>query len=75
MWTQFVLTESSISSRDIAVIPGLLPTFLHGYEIKSGSGLGTRLSLCNKKCNKLLLRLRSEIDRIPDVFVGYFDKV
>ena len=26
------------------MIPGLLPTFLHGCEIKSGSGLGTRLS-------------------------------
>ena len=23
--------------------PGLLPIFLHGCEIKSGSGLGTRL--------------------------------
>ena len=25
------------------MIPGLLPIFLHGCEIKSGSGLGTRL--------------------------------
>ena len=36
MWTRFVLT--------IAMIPGLLLIFLHGYEIESGSGLGTRLS-------------------------------
>ena len=28
---------------DVAMIPGLLPIFLHGCEIKSGSGLGTRL--------------------------------
>ena len=25
------------------MVPGLLPIFLHGCEIKSGSGLGTRL--------------------------------
>ena len=29
--------------RDIVLIPGLLPIFLHGCEIKSGRGLGTRL--------------------------------
>ena len=29
--------------RDIVLIPGLLPIFLHGCEIKSGWGLGTRL--------------------------------
>ena len=28
----------------IAMIPGLLPVFLHGCEIKSGSGLGIRLT-------------------------------
>ena len=28
---------------DIVLIPVLLPIFLHGCEIKSGSGLGTRL--------------------------------
>ena len=28
-------------------IPGLLPIFLHGCEIKSGNGLGTRLSTGN----------------------------
>ena len=28
---------------DIAMIPGLLPIFLHSCEIKSGSGLRTRL--------------------------------
>ena len=38
-----VLTESTISGRDVVLIPCLLPIFLHGYEIKSGSGLGTRL--------------------------------
>ena len=26
------------------MVPGLLPIFLHGCEIKSGSGLGTRLA-------------------------------
>ena len=30
--------------RDVVIIPGLLPIFLHGYEKKSGNGLGTRLS-------------------------------
>ena len=29
--------------HDVAIIPGLLPIFLHGCEIKSGSGLGMRL--------------------------------
>ena len=29
--------------RDVVMVPGLLPIFLHGCEIKSGSGLGTRL--------------------------------
>ena len=28
------------------MVPGLLPIFLHGCEIKSGSGLGTRLTGC-----------------------------
>ena len=28
---------------DVVLIPGLLPIFLHGCEIKSGRGLGTRL--------------------------------
>ena len=39
----YVLTESTISSRDVILIPGLLPIFLHSCEIKSGCGLGTRL--------------------------------
>ena len=29
--------------RDVVLIPGLLPIFLHSCEIKSGRGLGTRL--------------------------------
>ena len=29
--------------RDVVLITGLLPIFLHGCEIKSWSGLGTRL--------------------------------
>ena len=29
--------------RDVVMVPGLLPTFLHSCEIKSGSGLGWRL--------------------------------
>ena len=31
--------------RDVVLIPGLLPIFLHHCEIKSGSGLGTRLMM------------------------------
>ena len=38
-------TESTISGRNVVLIPGLLPIFLHGCEIKSGCGLGTRLVL------------------------------
>ena len=30
------------------MIPGLLPIFLHGCEIKSGRGLGTRLAFSYK---------------------------
>ena len=30
--------------RDVVLLPGLLPIFLHGCEIKSGSGLGTMLT-------------------------------
>ena len=29
--------------HDVVMVPGLLPTFLHSCEIKSGSGLGWRL--------------------------------
>jgi len=32
-------------AHDVATILGLLPIFLHSSEIKSGSGLGTRLTL------------------------------
>ena len=39
----YVPTESTISGRDVVLIPGLLPIFLQGCEIKSGWGLGTRL--------------------------------
>ena len=39
----YVLTESTISGRDVVLIPGLLPIFLHSCEIKYGRGLGTRL--------------------------------
>ena len=38
-----ILTESTIPVRDVVLIPGLLPIFLHGSEIKSGRDLGTRL--------------------------------
>ena len=38
----YVLTKSTISGRDVVLLPGLLPIFLHGCEIKSGC-LGTRL--------------------------------
>ena len=51
MWTRLVQTEFMLHTkpsppfpvRDIVLIPGLLPIFLHNCEIKSGSGLGTRL--------------------------------
>ena len=39
----YVSTESTISGRDLVLISGLLPIFLHGCEIKSGWCLGTRL--------------------------------
>ena len=42
-WTWFVLIESTISGLWHSLIPGLLPIFLHGCEITSGRGLGTRL--------------------------------
>ena len=32
------------------MIPGLLLIFLHGCEIKSGSGLGMRLHPCTAQC-------------------------
>ena len=41
----YVITESTTSGRNVVLIPGLLPIFLHGCEIKSGCGLGTRLVL------------------------------
>ena len=31
--------------HDVVMVPGLLPIFFHGCEIKSGSGLGTRLGI------------------------------
>ena len=40
--SHYVPTESTISGCDV-LIPGLLPIFLHGCEIKCGWGLGTRL--------------------------------
>ena len=33
---------------DVVLIPGLLPIFLHGCELKSGRGLGTRLHVESK---------------------------
>ena len=33
--------------HDVVLLPGLLPIFLHGCEIKSGRGLGTRLGVCD----------------------------
>ena len=42
-WTRFVLTESTISSPWHSFDPRPSPDFSHGCEIKSGSGLGTRL--------------------------------
>ena len=46
----YVITESTISGCDIVLLPGLLPIFLHGCEIKSGWGLGTRLI---RRCVKI----------------------
>ena len=39
------LVSPSFLARDIVLIPGLLPIFLHGCEIKSLNGLGTRLGI------------------------------
>ena len=44
MWTRFVLLSPPFPVRDVVLLPGLLPIFLHGCEIKSGRGLGTRLT-------------------------------
>ena len=44
-YRDYVLTESTISGHDIVLLPGLLPIFLHGCEIKSGWGLGMRLGM------------------------------
>ena len=41
----YILIEFMISGRDIVLVPGLLPIFLHGCKIKSESDLGTRLAL------------------------------
>ena len=35
--------DSPFPARDVAMIPGLLPIFFPGCEIKPGSGLGIRL--------------------------------
>ena len=43
------------------MVPGLLPIFLHGCEIKSGSGLGTRLKVTPTKTQ---LRVLSIIDQL-----------
>ena len=40
---RYVLTEPTFPVSDVAMIPGLLPIFLHSCGSKSGSGLGTRL--------------------------------
>jgi len=47
MWTQFVLTEFTIS---VVMIPGLLPIFLYGCEIRSWSDLETRLGTAIRAC-------------------------
>ena len=36
----YVLTESTISGRDVVLLPGLLPIFLHGYAKKIWVGPG-----------------------------------
>ena len=36
-------TSPPFPARDVAIIPGLLPIFLYGCAIKSGSGLSKRL--------------------------------
>ena len=38
--------------RDVVLVPGLLLIFLHSCEIKSGSGLGTRLPKYSDKKKK-----------------------
>ena len=43
LWTHLVKPSSLFPIRDVAMFPGLLPIFLHGYEIKSQIGLGMRL--------------------------------
>ena len=44
-WWTGLVTSPPFLVCDVAMFPGLLPIFLHGCEIKSGSVLGTRLQV------------------------------
>ena len=49
---------------DVVLIPGLLPIFLYGCEIKSGSGLGTRLQQTHSVCQSVCLPSRQLHTRV-----------
>ena len=53
------------------MVPGLLPIFLHGCEIKSGSGLGTRLHTLNMERDEQLLTVQNSayFDQFPSLIL------
>ena len=60
----YVPTESTISGRDVVLIPGLLPIFLQSCEIKSGLGLG-------KRVRALIPQLQTQLlDKICEIKSG-----
>ena len=44
-WAHCYHYKTSIPVRDVVMVPGLLPTFLHSCDIKSESGLGIYVHL------------------------------
>ena len=65
----YVITESTISGRDVVLLPGLLLIFLHGCEIKSGWGLGTRLALSDSEVSTISKADSSERRRSPKLLI------
>ena len=63
---------------DIVLIPVLLPIFLHGCEIKSGSGLGTRLMSDMRFISEILFTASKKRQKwliLWHVWGQYLDKV
>ena len=62
-WTRFVLTMSTISGQWRRNDPRPSSDFLHGCEMKPGSGLGMRLTVCN--CLHWLKRSNYPLPLLP----------